>query len=208
MKHTYLLLHPCSIVFVDRIFNALKQNNFTIAAVYRISCWDAILNDIYKNTYAKSNTIQEHVQSHAYINKYMFGNYGLILLLQKSISYDELVKETLDVKLKLRQAMNETRDGTITILLNASRSIYNLHENKEKSFKLPKNNSLETGLNELTQPDERVLRIFFSYVHCPDTMEQYMEDFEILDNYLKEELTPQEIEGIIKYRSFYYKIDI
>lgn len=206
MKYTYLLLHPCANVFVDQIFSALKRSNFTIVAVYRISCWDAILDNIYKNTYAKSNTIEEHVQSHAYINKYMFGNYGLILLLHKNLSYDELVKETLNVKYELRQAMNETKDGTITILLDANRSIYNLLEDTEKASKLPKS-SQATGLNTLTHRDEKVLKIFLSYVHCPDTMEQYMEDFKILRDYLKDELTPQEIEGIIRYRSFYYKIE-
>lgn len=191
MEYTYLLLHPSSIVFVEQIFSTLKQNNITIAAVYRISYWDAILNDIYKNTYAKSATIEAHVQSHAYINKYMFGNCGLILLLHKNIPYDELVKETINVKFKLRQSMNKTKDGTITILHDVSPSTFNLSMDKAT----------------LTHQDEKILKIFLSYVHCPDTIEQYIEDFKILRDYLKNELTPQEIEGIIKYRSFYYKIE-
>ncbi len=194
MKYTYLLLHPCANLIVDQIFNTLKQNNIMIAAVYRISCWDAILDDIYKNTYTKSITIETHVQSHAYINNYLFGNSGLILLLYKNIPYDELMKETINVKLKLRQAMNETKDGTITILLDTNRSIYKLRKNKLKNHS-----------NTVTKQDENKLKIFLNYVHCPDTIEQYIEDFEILRDYLKNELTPQEIEEIVKYRSFYYE---
>jgi hypothetical protein len=197
MKYTYLLLHPCANLIVDQIFNTLKQNNIMVAAVYRISCWDAILDEIYKNTYTKSITIEAHVQSHAYINNYLFGNSGLILLLYKNISYDELMKETINVKLKLRQAMNETKDGTITILLDANRSIYKLHKNKSKNYS-------QTN----TRQDENSFKIFLNYVHCPDTIEQYKEDFETLRDYLKNELTPQEIEKIVKYRSFYYDLKV
>jgi hypothetical protein len=162
----------------------LQQKNFSIVAVYRILCWDAILNDIYKSTFIKSNTVEEHVLSHAYINKYLFGNCGLILLLHKNLSYGELVNDTLQVKMELRQDMNKTKDGTIYILLNTNRSIYNSSPIQKK----------------------RMVNTFLSYIHCPDTIEQYFEDFKILKDYLKSDnkLHSQEIEKIIKYRSYYY----
>lgn len=184
MNYTYLLLHPCSSVFVDRIFNLLEQKGFAIVAVYRILGWDAILHDIYKNAFVKSNTVEEHVLSHAYINKYLFGNCGLILLLHKNLTYDELVNETLQVKIELRQDMNKTKDGTISIILNANRSIYSSSP-KQK---------------------EIMVSTFLSYIHCPDTIEQYSEDFQTLKNYLKSDnkLCQNEIEEIFKYHSYYY----
>lgn len=183
MDYTYLLLHPCSNVFVDHIFNILEQKNFTIVAVYRILCWDAILNNIYKNSFIKSNTVEEHVLSHTYINKYLFGTCGLVLLLHKNLSYDELINETLQVKIELRQDMNKTKDGTISILLDANRSIYSSSQKQNK----------------------RMINTFLSYIHCPDTIEQYFEDFETLKDYLKSDnkLHQQEIEEIIKYHSYY-----
>jgi hypothetical protein len=189
MENTYLLLHPCSNVFVNHIFTTLKQWDFTIVAVYRILGWDTVLDEIYKNTYSKSITVEEHVQSHAYINKHMFGNCGLILLLNKrNMSYDDLVKETLGVKLELRKAMNKTKDGTISIFLNANRSIYN-------SAKLQ---------------EEKLISTFLSYIHCPDTVEQYFEDFETLSEHLKSEkkLKQHEIENILDYRSYYCGEDL
>ena len=192
MKCTYLLLHPCACTIVDQIFNILKKNNIIIKAVYRIHGWNAILDDIYRNTYTKSITIEAHVQAHAYINNYLFGNNGLILLLYKKIPYNELIKETINVKHKLRQTVNKTKDGTITIFLDANKSIYRLCKNKSK----------DTSQTHI-RPDENKLKIFLSYIHCPDTIEQYMEDFEILRDYLKKELTAKEVEAIIKYHSFY-----
>lgn len=193
MKYTYLLLHPSTNLYVEKVFDILNQSNITVMAVYRIPGWDTILKTIYKNTFMKSSTVEEHVIAHAYINKYFFGNCGLLLLLYKNIPYHDLIKETIDVKLRFRQEMSETKEGIITIVLDTNRSIYNSNQ-KELN-----------GYSKIEKPSPKnTLKIFLSYIHCPDTVEQYEEDFETFRIFLRNKLTANEIEKIIKYRSFFY----
>lgn len=183
MKYTYILLHPCSSKYIQYIFDKLKQENFFIIGVYRIINWESILNNIYKNSYIKSKSVEEHVLSHAYINKYLFGDCGLIILLFKCESYETLVQDTLCIKKEIRDHMNNTKNGIISISLNVNKSIYH-----KKSLK-----------------EDRMVETFLSYVHCPDTVEQYYIDFENLKCYLSEDkrLSTEEIDNIIKFRSYY-----
>ena len=61
--------------------------------------------------------------------------------------------------------------------------------------------------NSSTCQEERVISTFLSYIHCPDTIEQYSEGFETLSVHLKsnKKLQPQEIQEIIKYRLFFWR---
>ena len=183
MKYTYLLLHPSSNIFVDRIFKTLIKKGFIITAVYKVSAWDTILWDLYRSSFRNSETVEEHVMAHAYINKYLFGNRGVLLLLSKNISYDNLIKETLEVKNELRNTMDKTKDGTISIFLNMKQEVYNLK----------------------TAQDKKKVDVFFSYIHCPDTKIQYDEDFRRLREVMveKNRLGYQEIEDMIKYHSYF-----
>lgn len=194
MRYTYLLLHPSSNVFIEKILTELKKKSFLIKGVYRISEWDTVLDDIYKNTYAKSNTVQQNVFAHAYINKYLFGNIGILILLYKKIPYNELIFETLRIKKYLRKGMEKTRDGTITISIDLKQ--VNICEYSEK---------IENCENKIYEGRKRRANIFFSYLHCPDTEEQYIEDFKVLEKYLRKEnkLGRKEIKMMIKYCSYH-----
>lgn len=183
---------------VNYIFELLGKNEFLIKEVYRIPRWDEILDEIYKNTYPKADTIEMHVHAHAYINKYMFGNYGLILILYKDTTYKELIKETLEVKRTIRRFMNKTKDGTISIFLDGERSINDSSDIQENIQEAAKD-----FFKEDMKGAGKLINIFFSYVHCPDTVEQYEEDFKVLKNYMVNKLKSQEIDAVLKYRSFF-----
>lgn len=174
MKYTYLLLHPSSSIYVDYIFSMILNENFVILNVYRISNWDTILYDIYRNSFRKSTSVYKHVFAHAYINKYMFGNYGLLVFLsKKNISIENLINDTLDIKRKIRKKINETKNnGTIEMFLNNG---------------------------------NKIIDVFLSYLHCPDTKKQYCEDFETFRSYAKEIniLSETEIRNVLRYHSYF-----
>lgn len=188
MNCTYLLLHPSSNIIIDYIFETLNKKGLQVKAVYKILRWDEILDDIYKNTYPKSSSIKTHVHAHAFINKYMFGNCGLILILYKNITYTELVKQTLEVKRAIRMFVDKTKNGTISIFCSTDE----LKQNMSNAQKHKESNILPETIN-----------VFFSYLHCPDTIEQYEEDFKVLSKYMINQLSLQEIEGVLKYRSYF-----
>ena len=202
MEYTYLLLHPCASMMVDQIFETINRKQFTVLAVYRVPHWHEKLDEIYKNSYDESSTIKRNIQGHAYINQYFFGDQGLIIFLYKDIPYNKLVQETLTMKLELRMDMNETKNGMITILLDTSKVASFLRNPNKKEHKESQVDSL-VQLNALSQDNGEILKIFLSYVHCPDTVEQYVQDFIMWDRYLEEKLNEKEIENIIRYHSFY-----
>lgn len=182
MKFTYLMLHPCSAKNIRLIFDKIKKEQFSIEGVYRIDNWNSTIDKIYSSSYGKSNSVKEHVLAHAYINTYLFGNCGLLILLFKNEDYKTLIQDTLCLKQEIRNHMNDTREGVISISLNVNHSIYN--ENK---------------LNEV-----RMVEVFLSYLHCPDTKEQYFEDFKNLQYYFSKgkKLSMKEINSILKYCSY------
>lgn len=195
MKYTYLLLHPSSNIIINHIFKVLMEKNILVKKVYRIINWSDILDDIYMNTYSKADTIKTHVHAHAYINKYMFGNFGLILILYKDVEYTELIKETLEVKYAIRSLKNKTKNGIISIFFNVEHAMYNAKETEKDIIR---------NLFPIQNKDSsQILNIFFSYVHCPDTAEQYEEDFKVLSRYMINELNQQEIDMIKKYCSYF-----
>lgn len=161
----------------------LDEKNIDITAAYRISNWKAILDDIYRDTYEKSSTIRKHVSLHAFLNECFFGNIGLLLILYKECTYDDLIRETLDIKKRIRSIKRETKDGTISIYinLNLDKQCLPILSKKEKD------------------------NIFLSYLHCPDTEQQYVKDFKVLYTYLKDEkkLSKKDIGNIVKYHSYY-----
>lgn len=202
MKYTYLLLHPSASMMVDQIFETIRRKQFTVLSVYRVPNWHEKLDEIYKNSYDESSTVKKNVQGHAYINQYFFGDQGLIIFLYKDIPYKKLIQETLTMKLELRMDMNETKNGMITIFLDTSKVASFLKNPNEKKQIESQVDSL-VQLNALSQDNGEILKIFLSYVHCPDTVEQYAQDFIMWDRYLGEKLNEKEIENVIKYHSFY-----
>lgn len=174
MQYTYLLIHPSSSIFIDYIFRMILNDNFVILKVYRISNWDTILFDIYRNSFRKKASVYKHVVAHAYINKYMFGNHGLLVFLfKKDVSIENLINDTLSIKRKIREKINKTKS-------NGDIEIYLKNGNK-------------------------IIDVFLSYLHCPDTKEQYCEDFKTFRNYVKEinVLSENEVINVLRYHSFF-----
>ena len=183
--NTYLLLHPSSAVIVEKIFKNINDEGFEIKEAYRIKEWNKLLDNLYKNTYLKAETIKMHVHAHAFLNNYLYGNSGILLILYKNEDYNTMIKDTLNLKKSIRSSMNKTKDGTISIRMNL-KGIFSEGEYKEL---------LCSKIND----DEKV---FLSYVHCPDTREQYIEDFSLFNSMDLRRLDIHDIESILKYHSY------
>lgn len=67
MNYTYLLLHPSSSRFVEKILEEILYNGFQIFGIYRVDEWYKVTEEIYKNSYIKSRTVRQHVIAQAFI---------------------------------------------------------------------------------------------------------------------------------------------
>lgn len=185
MKNTYLLLHPSSCRYVKYIFDEIYLNNFIIEGVFRVDEWEKVTEQIYKNSFKKSKTVKKHVKAQAFINIKLFGECGLLVLLTKEkIAYDKLIKDTLELKAKIRRKLYEETNNKITIYVDLNKSVYVDKKNK----------------------GENTDKIFLSFLHCPDTIEQYEQDYIFLkeNGLLQKGLSVNTIKKIIKYQSYLY----
>lgn len=105
--YSYLLLKPDARTYINEIDGLIQSKNFNI--VKRILVNDFITNSI--NLYQdKSKEYLELVKRHLVNSARLFGNTGLIYVLDKNITLDELVKETFDLKVDIRNKFSFTQN--------------------------------------------------------------------------------------------------
>ncbi|MCR5837217.1 MAG: hypothetical protein K6G88_11975 [Lachnospiraceae bacterium] len=181
MENTYLLLHPSSARYVKLIFDEIHNSDFEVDGVYRIDDWEETVENVYASSYKKSSTVKQHVKSQAYINMALFGEHGLLVLLRKEESYDELVKSTLNLKFKIRDFLYAKTNELITIYIDLNKSIYKGQNSKEANMD----------------------KIFLSFIHCPDSINQYKQDLQFFCQKMRgKKLSDLEIDRMIRYQTF------
>ena len=183
MNYTYLLLHPSSSRFVEKILEEILYNGFQIFGIYRVDEWYKDTEEIYKNSYIKSRTVRQHVIAQAFINLTLFGSCGMLIVLSKKNKLDlELVKDTLALKVKIRNFLYERTNDIMKIYIDISKI-----ENIEKK-----------------ENENNYEKIFLSFIHCPDTIEQYKQDFLFFkDSIMKKgKLDEKDIKTMKAYQTF------
>lgn len=105
--YSYLLLKPDARTYINEIDGLIQSKNFNI--VKRILVNDFITNAI--NLYQdKNKEYLELVKRHLVNSARLFGNTGLVYVLDKNVTLDELVKETFDLKVDIRNKFSFTQN--------------------------------------------------------------------------------------------------
>lgn len=112
----------------------------------------------------------EDFEVHIWINNFYFGNKALVVMLSKNDTknLEELSQETFLLKKKIRNLLNETKNGTTSIIVDINKiSIVGKINNNNGSLLLRKNNDFK--ILDSVFPDEGRFKCYFlNYVHCPD----------------------------------------
>ncbi|MEG0995134.1 MAG: radical SAM protein, partial [Bacilli bacterium] len=103
--YSYLLLKPDSRTYINEIEKTIYQNDFEIKEIYQISDFISYASHFYKD---KSSEYFEVVKRHLINTAYLFGNQGLIFILDKDCSYEQLVEETNKLKQLIRNEFSFT----------------------------------------------------------------------------------------------------
>lgn len=103
--NSYLLLKPDARVYINELDNLIKDNNFNVRK--RILVNDFVYNAIsfYQD---KSKEYLNLVKRHLSNSARLFGNEGLIYILDKDVSLSDLVKYTYELKLSIREKFSFT----------------------------------------------------------------------------------------------------
>lgn len=195
-----MLLHPSSSVYADLIFRILHQHQLAVVAAYHVSSWLDILECVYRYNLQKSKDAMEYVYCHAYVNSCFFGNCALLVLLNKDIPYEELVSETLQVKSIIRHLLNKTKDGTISLYVDVDYVMTTWLKRSEPVI----TQNVHSNYDLFAYGSHRQKKIILTHVHCPDTVEQFYEDFICLDAFMKESylLHSDAVSVMIKNKSY------
>ena len=105
--YSYLLFKPDARTYINEIDGLIHSKNFNV--VKRLLVSDFITNAI--NLYQdKSKEYLELVKRHLVNLARLFGNTGLVYVLDKNVTLDELVKETFDLKVDIRNKFGFTQN--------------------------------------------------------------------------------------------------
>ncbi len=105
--YTYLLLKPDSRIYINQIDEIINQNNFNITSRLLVKNFVGNATTLYQD---KEKEYLEKVKRHLLNSAYLFGNEGLIYILDKNIRQNELAKETYDLKNTIRQNLAFTQN--------------------------------------------------------------------------------------------------
>lgn len=96
----YILLKPDSAPYIDEIIKYINNKGFLITEKYLIENFKAFAKKLY---YWKDKDYLKLIHNHIDTTSLLFGNRGLILILDKNIPFDDLIKEIDNLKTELRK---------------------------------------------------------------------------------------------------------
>lgn len=203
------MVKPSGSIYLQEIENTIKKNSFEISERYYIDDWKTVAEKIYyKNftdkTVDKTESYEDFLV-HAWVNNTLYGNSGILLLLNDltTSTISQSVRRVFDTKLQIRNLHKETRDGTCLMIVNLKKLNIPLpaHKKNGKIVLLDEKQQIKP-FDSLTNDVGRWKGYFLHFVHCPDPTE---DDFNIEMNILsksgvlkKENLIPPENWEILK----------
>lgn len=164
----YILLKPDSQTYINEIEKMILDNDFTIIKKY-------FLNNFSKNALLfyqdKLDDIEyfKKVKKHLENTAYLFGDVGVLMLLGKYKSYEDLVKDIYELKLKIRSNYSLTfnkkgrvqfEDGSYE--LNLVHAPNPNVANYQRDINLMKNNELLDS--EIKDEEWQLVKKYCSYI--------------------------------------------
>lgn len=184
MKKSFIMIRPDGGQILDGIDGIIKQSGFDITDIYNLSEWDKIYLALHEKELKDiKNSITDNIKLNVWMSKQIYGNSGLILLLTHNFysNYEDLIAQTYDLKFKIRDKFQSTRDGKFVIAINASLiDVELLHINRYGNLVV--NNGIE-NLNFSIKMQEKgnYVPAYFNYIHCPDnSIEEVSKEYEIM----------------------------
>lgn len=169
MNSSYIMIKPDGLRYLNQIERMVLQGGFEINGRYSVTNWEKVAHKVYEKCIRERDELfEKEFLCHIWLNKYLFGNYAIVLILKKDKCYDKiLLEEIMKVKSRIRTNFNASKNGTFIIALDM------------KKIDIP-SESIERGYLSIATEDEIKVfdstisqkgmfnSFFLQYVHCPD----------------------------------------
>lgn len=159
----YLLLKPDSATYINEIDEIIKYSNLKVVKRYLINNFDMEAIQFYQE---KDNNYKLIIQNHINNLVYLFGNNAVIYILDGNYSYQELLEEIYNLKLKIRKQLGFTEKEHGYILKNDNISHVNLCHCPDpiiSLFERDLSTIEELSKREISSSDHKVLKRYRSY---------------------------------------------
>lgn len=182
--NSFIMIRPDGSQIIDGIDSLIKNDGFEIQYVFHIPVWDDVYLSLHQRELSDAdNLVSDNVRLNVWICKKIFGNNALLLLLShpKSSSLEDLVNRTFDLKFKIRDTFQNTRDGKFVISINASLIDIELSHLKRNGNLLVVGDDQEWIFSEKMIKKGNYVPAYFNYVHTPEKgLQEITEEYGIL----------------------------
>ncbi len=184
-RESFILVKPCGSKYLDLIDEELEKDSFEVSGRYYVDDWATLDRELhqYQLTHCKQIFLENHAMS-IWISNYFFGNSALIFKLRnhRCQKFEDLVHRTYNFKLKIRDMVSETQDGTCAIVVDINRVDITDRINEDNGFLKLENDGKITEFDDLFPQKGRYRGFFLNYVHCPDdSVESFEKELTILE---------------------------
>ena len=182
---SFVMIRPDGGQIIDGIDDMIHDDGFDITDIYHISEWD----DLYLALHEKElnntdNAVADNVKLNVWMSKQIFGNNGLLILLKhpRANGILELVDRTFDLKFRIRDRFQNTRDGKFVIAINSSLiGIDMQHLLRDGKLVVLGDNNQVWDFSERMPEKGNYVPAYFNYIHCPERgLDEITSEYEIM----------------------------
>ena len=120
MKMSYIMVKPEGQRYLSEIESMILNEGFCVESIYHVDDWEKVSCKVYEKCLnERGEKYKQEFLAHVWLNKYLFGNEAIVIFLSKPNIYGiNLLGEIMNVKKKIRNRYNATKDGTFMIALD------------------------------------------------------------------------------------------
>lgn len=175
MKHySYFVIKPDGIRHMDKIIDEIHKGEFSSIYFYAIHDFENIIKKLYFKHYKeKGKDFKKGFESYLYGIKQIYNNFGILLVVgDDNRSYEELVKQVFETKMKVRDELVNDNIGIAT----------NVPGEEENYIKIISKNGENKRIRCLNNPGFHRINDL-NFIHCPDPkITTTLEELDILYN--------------------------
>lgn len=181
---SFIIVKPEGGRYLNELNETLNENGITINEVYFLDNWEEIARSIYeKQLKDSSESFYAGFESHVWLCQYLFGNHGLLLILDND-NMNLNIEEKTQIVHKARESFREkfpASNGMFTIAVNLDK----IDRETQSGF------GYKRGVLGIMQSDSHEplienesegvwCRNYFKYIHAPENTEELIFQYEKL----------------------------
>lgn len=182
---SFIIVKPEGGRYLNELDETLHENGLIISDVYFLDNWEEVARSIYEKQLSNSSeSFYAGFESHVWLCQYLFGNHGLLLILDNdnnNLNWEEKAQVVHEARESFREKFPAS-NGIFTIAVNLDKidreTQGNLEEYKRGVLGIMQSDSHEPLIEN--ESEGVWCRNYFKYIHTPENTEELIFQYEKL----------------------------